>query len=588
MNNVALTIREFARSHGSRIAQRVKRDGEWRETTCAEMDAVVDELARGLIVLGVEVGDHVAVLSPNRPEWTQADLAIQSIRGVTVPIYATNTDDQVEVVIRDAGAKIAFAGTEALAASLARVRENCGLPERIVAVLGDAPDPECDMTYDALLEQGRAATGDEAADRAAAARPDDLATIIYTSGTTGEPKGVMLRHDCFVNQFAHLDEHFRVEPDDRSLCFLPLSHVYERAWSAYVFQRGASVSYVVDPRHVAVFLKEVRPTVMVAVPRLYEKVFSMVMDKAEKAPPVRRKLFHWALSTGARYQRDIRAGGAGPALKLSHSLADKLVLRKIRDAFGGDKNVLSAGGAALAREVEEFFLSAGLLVCQGYGLTETAPMLTCNKPAEFRFGTVGKPIRDVEIRIGDDGEILARGPNVMTGYFGKPEATDEVLCDGWFHTGDVGFLDDDGYLTITDRIKDLIVTSGGKNVAPQRIESVVGQDPFVEQLAVVGDSRKFLGALVVPSYDALKEWAGRQKLRFTDHDDLIKLPEVVTFMNERIAARCRQLAPFERIRAITLLPRPFSMEKGEMTPTLKIRRKAVSKAYHDLIERMFL
>jgi long-chain acyl-CoA synthetase len=463
-----------------------------------------------------------------------------------------------------------------------------GLPKRIVVVEGALPDPDRDLRFAELIEQGRAADGAEAELRAASASADDLATIIYTSGTTGEPKGVMLAHDNFVNQFEHLDEHFTVEPSDRSLCFLPLSHVYERAWSFYVLFKGAANSYVTNPREVADYLAEVKPTVMVAVPRLYEKVHSMVHSKVEDAPPLRRRLFHWAVRTGSEYQYAIRGEGAGRGLKFRHFFADRLVLSKIRKAMGGKKNVLSAGGAPLARNVEEFFLAAGMLICQGYGLTETAPMLTCNKPHEFRFGTVGKPIRGVEIGIDENGEILARGPNVMRGYFRNEEATAEAIVDGWFRTGDIGHYDDEGFLVITDRIKDIIVTSGGKNVAPQRIELVVGQDPYVEQLAVVGDRRKFLGALVVPSFEALADWAGRQRLRFKDHGDLIKLPEVISFMDERVRERCGQLAPFERIKRVTLLPRPFSMEKGEMTPTLKVRRKAIADAYHDLIDRMFM
>ncbi len=589
MRNLALTIRERARTRGQHVAMRVKRDGAWREISYSRLDEEAGALAQGLVELGLAVGGRVAILAPNIPEWTLADLAIQSVRGVSVPVYATNTDEQVRQIVDDAGAEIAFAGTQELAVTLSNVRNLGGLPRKIVVVEGALPDPNLDQSYSDLVAQGSAAGSTEADARAASACAEDLATIIYTSGTTGEPKGVMLAHDNFVNQFDHLDEHFRVETSDRSLCFLPLSHVYERAWSFYVLFKGASNSYVVNPRDVAEYLLDVKPTVMVAVPRLYEKVHTMIHAKVESAPPLRRRLFHWAVRTGAEYQDAVRGPGAGTGLKLRHAVADRLVLLKIRTAMGGDKNVLSSGGAPLAKEVEEFFLAAGMLICQGYGLTETAPMLTCNKPHEFRFGSVGKPIRGVEIRIAEkDGEILARGPNVMRGYFGKPEATAEAIVDGWFHTGDVGYVDDDGFLVITDRIKDLIVTSGGKNVAPQRIETILSQDPYVEQLAVVGDRRNYLGALVVPSFEALSEWASRQRLRFQDHADLIKLPEVISFMDERIRERCNQLAPFERIRKITLLSQPFSMEKGEMTPTLKVRRKAIADAYHDLIDRMFL
>jgi long-chain acyl-CoA synthetase len=566
---------------------RVKRAGQWYETTYSEMADTVHTLACGFTALGVGVGDRVALLSPNMPEWSQVDLAVQSIRGVTVPLYATSTDDQVQQIIENAGAEIAVAGTKVLAESLERVREMCGLPRRIIRVINE-PCSESDMSFDELLAKGRETDSSEVVLRAAGAEIEDLATIIYTSGTTGEPKGVMLTHANFVNQFEHLDECFEVTSSDRSLCFLPLSHVFERSWSFFVYLTGLSNSFVPDPRRVAELLVEVRPTAMVAVPRLYEKVYSMVHSRVAKSPPLRQRIFHWAVTTGAQYQSDIRSGGASPWLKLTHTFADKLVLAKIRDAMGGPKTVMASGGAPLAKEVGEFMMAAGLLVCEGYGLTETAPMLTCNTPANFRFGAVGQPLSTVEIRIGENDEVLVRGPNIMKGYFRNPEATAEVMEGDWFRTGDVGHIDDDGFLVITDRLKDLIITSVGKNVAPQRVESMLCQDPYVEQLAVFGDKEKYLGALVVPSYEELKIWAGRQKLRFTDHHDLISLPEVVKFMNGRIAKNCGKLAPFERVRKITLLPNPFTMEKGEMTPTLKIRRKVVAATYGDLIKRMFL
>ncbi|HPF36092.1 MAG TPA: long-chain fatty acid--CoA ligase [Candidatus Krumholzibacteria bacterium] len=589
MRNIALLIRERARTRPDRPALREKAGGAWREITYGELDRDVERLARGFLALGVDAGDRVALLSANMPEWSLTDLAVQSVRGVTVPLYATSTAEQVAGILQDAGAEIACAGGEADAANLAEVRESCGLPRRIVVFRGEAPDPARDLTLDQVRAAGDAVGPEETALRAAAAAADDLATIIYTSGTTGEPKGVMLAPDNFANQFAHLDRWFTIDERDRSLCFLPLSHVFERAWSYYVYLQGASNSFVLNPREVADYLREVRPTALVAVPRVYDKVYSMVHEKVESAPPLRRRLFRWAVRTGFRYQTRTRQQKlpAGPGLKLSHALADRLVLGKIRDAMGGPKSVMASGGAPLSAEVGEFLLSAGLLVCEGYGLTETSPMLTCNTPDAFRFGAVGRPIQDVELRISEEGEVLARGPNVTRGYFNNPEATAEAFQDGWFRTGDVGHLDQDGFLVITDRLKDLIVTSGGKNVAPQRVETIIGQDPYVEQLAVVGDSQKFLGALVVPSFDALKAWAGQHKLPFQDAEELIRLPEVVKFMNERIAERCRHLAPFERVRKIHLLPRPFSMDLGELTPTLKVRRKAVAAAYRDVIERMF-
>ncbi len=590
MQNIALMIRERAREHGDAVALRHKVGGRWRETSYREMDESVEAVARALVELGVAEGERVVIFAPNSPDWALADLGIQSIRAASVPIFATSTPEQARYILEDAGVRIAFAGARVEMEKLAAVRAECGKPEILIAVDGETKHAaEGDLTMDALLARGRDAENDaETARRAAAARPDDLATIIYTSGTTGEPKGVMLAHENFRNQFDTLERRFEVSASDRSLCFLPLSHVFERSWSYYVYMKGAQNSFVPDPARVVRYLGEVRPTAMASAPRLYEKVFASLHDKLESGSPVQRLLFRWAIATGMAYETRRRRGPVWPWLRLRHGLADRLVLRKIREVVGGPKNFLASGGAALAKEIEEMFFAAGLLICQGYGLTETAPMLTCNSPHDFRFGTVGKPIEDVEIRIDDGGEILARGPNVMRGYFGKPEATAEALGKGgWFHTGDVGYLDDDGYLVITDRIKDLIVTSGGKNVAPQWIETTVGKDLFIDQLAVIGDKRKYISALVVPAFDALADWARKQKLSFESHEELVRLPEVLRLMTLRIRDQSRQLAPFEKIKRFTLMAKQFSMQAGEITPTLKVRRRVIKEKYRELIERMY-
>jgi long-chain acyl-CoA synthetase len=565
---------------------REKVDGVWLETRYDELDRIVGRLAAGLAARGVGPGDRVALFSANRPLWTQIDLAVQSLRAVTVPVYATSTAEQLGYILQDSGAVLVFTGS-AQETGIACEAVAGDFP--IVALHDDAgPDPRVIPLADLLAAGDADGMAERAAGHGNDASTADLATIIYTSGTTGEPKGVQLSHANILSQFGTLDSRFDVGPDDRSLCFLPLSHVYERAWSSYVYYKGACNSFVADPKQVIAYLAEVRPTAMVSAPRLYEKIYAAVLDKVEHAPPLRRRLFHWAIGVGERYQTAIRAGGADRPLRLKHGLADRLVLRKVRDLVGGPKNFFSSGGAPLAREIEVFFLSVGLLICQGYGLTESSPMLTCNSPADFRFGTVGHPIDGVEIRIDEGGEILARGPGIMLGYHGKPEETAETLRDGWLHTGDIGYLDDDGYLVITDRIKDIIVTSGGKNVAPQRIETIVGKDHYIDQMAVVGDKRQFLSALVVPSFESLKEWAAEKRIQFHDEDDLIRKPEVVKFIEERIRAHSVSLAPFETIKRFTLLARQFSMQAGEITPTLKVRRKVVMEKYRDLIDRMYM
>jgi long-chain acyl-CoA synthetase len=362
------------------------------------------------------------------------------------------------------------------------------------------------------------------------------------------------------------------------LCFLPLSHVYERSWSYFVFAVGAQNNYLEDPKQVIEAMQEVRPTVMVSVPRLYEKIYSAVYDRLEHAPAMRRALFRWAIRVGFEANtRRFTNRSRGPFLTFRHALADRLVLSKIRDIVGGPKNFFSAGGAPLAREIEEFFLAARLLVCQGYGLTETSPMVSYNAPGAFRFGTVGRPVPGCEVRIGDDGEVQVRGPNVMEGYHNKPEATEEAFVDGWFRTGDVGDLDADGYLRITDRIKDLIITSGGKNIAPQAVEMAIGKDHYIEQIAVVGDRRPYVAALVVPTFPALEEWARREGLEWTDRRALVERAEVEALYRQRIDLQSGDLAPFERVKRVTILTEEFTQASGELTPTLKLRRKQIAE-----------
>jgi long-chain acyl-CoA synthetase len=585
LQNLALDIRDRARGRGARVAMRHKSDGRWLEITYAELDATVERIAAGLVRLGVAPGDRVALFAPNMPAWTLCDLAVLSVGAVTVPVYATCTAEQLAAIVEDSGARVLVAGTPQEAVTAAGVAAG----RTLILCEGEAPAEApgaiaLATLAAAAIEPGTAA---ELRRREAAASDGDLATIIYTSGTTGDPKGVLLTHANFRCQFASLDRRFELGPDDHSLCFLPLSHVYERAWSYYVYFKGARNSFVADPKQVVAYLAEVRPTAMVSAPRLYEKVHTAVHEKIARAPRLRRTLFHWAVRTGGAYQAADRGRRAGPGLKLRHAVADHLVLRKIRDLMGGPKRVLSAGGAPLSSDIENFFLAAGLLICQGYGLTETAPMITCNAPGAWRFGTVGKPIDGVEVRIADDGEILVRGPNVTAGYHNRPAETAAALRDGWLHTGDIGHLDADGFLVVTDRIKDLIVTSTGKKVAPQRIEMLVGGDHFIDQLAVVGDRRQYVSALVVPAFEALKAWAQEKRIVFRDHEELIGKPEVVQLMEERIRSRSQQLAPFETIRKFTLLARQFTQQTGEITPTLKVRRKVIAEKYRHLIDRMY-
>jgi long-chain acyl-CoA synthetase len=579
-------IRRRVAAGPTRVALWHKVGSAWRPISREAMGHAVESVASWLIGTGVQPGDRVAIFAPNSPWWTIADLAIMSAGAIPVPVYATCTADQAGHVIRDSGATLAFVGGAEQYAKLTEVRGPAGPLARVVAFDGGV---RLDLRDSCPLSVPLAQpVSPHLAERAAGSRVEDVATIVYTSGTTGEAKGVRLTFENLVTQFEALDTFFRVTEADRSLCFLPLSHAYERAWTFYVLWKGAQNFYLENPKRVLEAMQEVRPTCMVSVPRLYEKIYATACHSVSRGGRFRRNLFARAVGVGQRAARARRDGRPlGARLAVSYALADRFVLRKIRDLVGGPKNFFSAGGASLSAEIEEFFLAAGLLICQGYGLTETSPVVTCNRPGDFRFGTVGKVIPGCELRIAPDGEILVRGRNVMAGYHGRPKETAEAFEDGWFKTGDIGSLDADGYLRITDRKKDLIITSGGRNIAPSRIESVIGQDYYIEQVAAVGDGRHHLAALVVPHFEALEQWAQERGLAFDSLRSMVRDARIVAFIGERIEQRQAVLAQHERVRKFTLLAERFSQMSGELTPTLKNIRAAIAAKYAHAIEAMY-
>ena len=562
----------------------------WRSITYAELGDRIRTAAKALLELGIRQGDKVGIFSPNRPEWAIADFAILSVGAVSVAIYATETTKGAEYLTRDAEVRLVFVGGPAL---YDKVKSFIAANEQVDSIVAFDDDMAIEgddsVRFSDLMERGRVSTKESELDAyLERATADDIATLIYTSGTTGVPKGAILTHANFFHQFSAVDERFVVGSSDRSLCFLPLSHAYERCWSFYVFKHGAENNYISDPKRVVEYLAEVKPTLMVSVPRLYEKIYAAARARLETTSPTKRRLFAWAVRTGTRYHQRKHAGQAvGPLLAAEYAVADRLVLAKIRDLVGGPKNFLSAGGAPLSKEVEEFFFAAGLLVCQGYGLTETAPMISCNAPGAFRFGTVGRPVRDVEVRIGEDGEILVRGPNVMKGYYKKPEETRRAFVDGWFKTGDVGELDADGYLRVTDRIKDLIITDSGENVAPQHIETVLKVDVYTEHVVALGDKRKFLTAIIVPQFRALEEYARSHAIAFSSRSELVHKPEIHDFFRARIDKLSVDLAPYERIKEFTLLDHDLTEEAGELTPTQKVKRRTIVTKYADIIDEMY-
>jgi long-chain acyl-CoA synthetase len=579
-------IRQRIAATPDNVAMRRPVGREWQGITYRELGARVDAVASWLIQAGVAPVDRVAIIGPNSPEWSIADLAIMSVGAIPVPIYATSTPQQIAHILADAGARVAFVGTGELYGKLSGVRGPGGLLSRIVVFDQGVRLDGDDSCYigEALAQP----VSPEVAARGAATGIHDIATIIYTSGTTGEPKGVVLTFDNFSSQFEAVDAFFRVTTADRSLCFLPLSHAYERTWTFYILLKGAQNFYLDDPKRVIEAMTEVRPTCMVSVPRLYEKIYATAHHKATAGPAFKRKLFEWAIGVGREYAYAKRDGKPiGASLAARHAVADRLVLHKVRDIVGGPKNFFSAGGAALSPAIEEFFFAAGLLICQGYGLTETSPMLTCNRPGDFKFGTVGKVIPGCQVRIASDGEVLVRGRNVTQGYFNKPAETTESFEDGWLKTGDIGDFDADGFLRITDRKKDLIITSGGKNIAPSRIESVIGQDYYIEQVAAVGDGRHYLSALVVPQFEALEEWARERGYSFDSVRTMVKDARIVQFISERIEQQQSVLAHHERVKRFTLLNERFSQGGGEITPTLKNIRAAISAKYAHAIKEMY-
>jgi len=559
---------------------------EWRGITYRELGARIDAVASWLIQAGVAPVDRVAIIGQNSPDWSVADLGIMAAGAVPVPIYTTSTPAQVAHIVSDAGARVAFVGNAEQYAKLAGIRGPGGLLSRVVVF-----DETAGLDGDDSCHLGEALAcpvSPEVAARGAAASVHDIATIIYTSGTTGDPKGAVLTFDNLSTQFEAVDAFFRVTTEDRSLCFLPLSHAYERTWTFYVLLKGAQNFYLDDPKRVIDAMREVRPTCMVSVPRLYEKIYATARHRATLGPAYKRRLFDWAIGVGREHAYAKKDGQrVGPWLAARHAVADRLVLHKIRDIVGGPKNFFSAGGAALSPAIEEFFFAAGLLICQGYGLTETSPMLTCNRPNDFRFGTVGKVIPGCQIRIAPDGEILARGRNVMGGYFNRPRENAEAFEDGWLKTGDIGDFDADGFLRITDRKKDLIITSGGKNIAPSRIESVIGQDYYIEQVAAVGDGRHYLSALVVPQFEALEEWARERGYTFESVRAMVKDARIRQFISERIDQQQAVLAHHERVKRFTLLAERFSQVGGEITPTLKNIRATISTKYDHLVREMY-
>ena len=583
-------FRERVSQYRDRIAIKYQQGRSWKTITWQQFGLRVDELACALLREGVDVQDKVAIFARNMPEWTMSDLAILSCRAVTVPIYPTSTTGQAQYIINDAEARILFVGEqEQFDKAVSLLSGETSLKKIVVLDPGVAIDgcPQAIYLKDFVGSATTVAFRDLLTERVETCDMDDLVTLIYTSGTTGEPKGVMLDYRNFGTALRLHDKRLLLTEADVSLCFLPLSHVFERAWTFYVMYRGATNAYIRDPAAVREALTAVRPTVMCAVPRFYEKIHSAILARVEQATPFRKHLFKWALATGERYFLRLQSGQwVTPRLRLAYAIADKLVFQKLRALVGGRVRFFPCAGARLADDINLFFQVIGLNIKYGYGLTETTATVSCYDDA-IELGSIGKPLPEVEIRIGADNEIQVRGGTVMRGYYRKPEATNEAFIDGWFRTGDAGYIDDQGNLIMTERIKELMKTSGGKYVAPQVIEGAIVRDHFVEQVAIIADARKFVSALIVPAYEALEEYARSMGLKFESRMDLLRHQSIQDLFHQRLESLQKELARFEKVKKFTLLPREFSLDLGEMTPTLKLRRKVIMQRFGKEIEAMY-
>ena len=584
------------RSYGPREARRARRDdGSWSSLTHDEVGRRVRELALGLRSLGYERGDRVALISDTRLEWALADFALIMSGLVSVPVYPSLPADQMRYILGDAGVRAAFVEDDEQFGKLARVHEDLPGLERAVAfeeVDGPSGAPEA-LSLDELRALGREAEGELGGSfesHGRKAEPDDLVTLIYTSGTTGAPKGVMLSHDNF---YSNVEMTSRVVPtgeQDVALSWLPLSHVFERMSGHYLmWARGTTVAYAGSVDTVGRDMGEVRPTFMTAVPRLYEKVLERSESKARQGGPLKERIFRWARRVGeARAEHVLEGTNPGPWLTLRYAVADLLVFRKLRERTGGRIRYFVSGGAPLPPHVAKFFWAAGLPVLEGYGLTESSPVIAVNPPERAKLGTVGPPIAETEVRIEDDGEILARGPQVMMGYYGNEEATAETLTeDGWLRTGDIGQIDADGYLAITDRKKELIVTSVGKNIAPSPVENAVQRSRYVEHAVLVGDQRKFPIVVVQPAFGELVEWAAERGKGADDRGSLLRDGDVRDLLQVEVDERVADFAHHERPGRILLVPDEFGVESGELTPTMKVKRRVVTDHYADDIDRVY-
>ncbi|MBN1406598.1 MAG: long-chain fatty acid--CoA ligase [Calditrichaceae bacterium] len=581
-------------TYADKTAYMFKKEGSWQEVTFKEAVDKVEKISAGFSSLGIKKGDAIAIVSQNRLEWAMTDYAAVSLGALLVPIYPSLLPDQVKYILNDSEAKIVVAEDQTQLQKVESVKTQLSHTNNFFVLDDEGKGiPAKWNKYATLMEKGEIILKKDAGfitkqiDQVSA---DDWATIIYTSGTTGEPKGAILTHKNLLSNIESATSVLDVYDTDVFLSFLPLSHIFERMAGHYLScYHSCTVAYAESIDAVAQNLTEIKPTLMVSVPRLYEKIFARVIDMIESGPPLKRKIFYWAVGVGKAYINLVMEHKSVPGLlSLKQKLAHKLVFHKLQDRVGGRTRFFVSGGAPLSADIAEFFGAAGIKILEGYGLTETSPVIAVNLEDNYRFGTVGPIVPGVEVKFAEDGEILTRGDHVMVGYFKKEEETKEAIDDeGWFYTGDIGELDDRKMLKITDRKKNIIVTSGGKNIAPQPIENMLITSQYIEQALVIGDKRKFCSAIIVPSEENMKSWAKEMKIEFSNYSEMIALSEINKLIQSEIEKVTIGLASYETIKNFIFAKGPFTIETGELTPSLKIKRNIVEKNYASDIDKMY-
>ena len=577
----------------NRAVLKYKVDNKYADIGYDELFEKTEKFANGLAALGVKRSDKVAIIAENRPKWVYSDMAILGLGGVDVPLYPISTSDTIEFILNNSEAVGIIVSNKFQLNKVLKIKNNCKHLKFIVVMNDEDISEDKDVfSFSSILAKGEEFKRENPKhfeENALICNENDLCTIIYTSGTTGEPKGVLLTHKNIVSNVKSAHEIFDIGENDIFLSFLPLCHIFERMAGYYTaFSAGSIISYAESIEKVAQNMGEIKPTIMTAVPRLFERIYSRIKRNVESQPAKKQKIFNWALEVGREYMDAKKSlDGVPIGLSLKRGLADKLVYKKLRERTGGNLRFFISGGAALSRDLGQFFESVGLLVIEGYGLTESSPVISANRVNDYKFGTVGKPMPGVEIKIAQDGEILAFGPNIMQGYYKNKKDTEETIKNGWLHTGDIGVFDAEGFLIITDRKKHLFKTSGGKYIAPTPIENMFLASKYIDQFVLIGDRRMFLSALIVPDFEALKEFADANRIQYNDPMELVEKKQINELLEKELGEFQKRLANYERVRRFKVLDKPFTIEGGEMTPSLKIKRKVVEERYSHLIDDMY-